>query len=136
MKTIITTLTAVALTALLLTTCKKDNTSYDSYFYTSKDTNETRLSLFIDNSYKGDLPYLKNKPTCDSTALKGQCLYLTLTAGKHTLTAKDKQGNVKSETIFKLKTNLFGTEKMSGKSQTGGDEISKKDECLIVNLFY
>ncbi|MBI4645123.1 MAG: hypothetical protein HY738_00665 [Bacteroidia bacterium] len=134
MKKIITTLTAVALIALLLTHCKKYNTTFNSYFYTSKDSNEVQLSLYIDGNYKGDLPYLTNKPTCDNDSLKQKALFLTLQSGKYKIVAKDKQDNIKSSSTLKITNNSMDGK--TGNGGSGGLEATSKDNCLIVGVFY
>ena len=130
MKKIITLLTAVT-TTLLLTQCKKDNPTYNSYFYTTVNDQDAQLSLYIDNDYKGDLPYLANKPTCENDSLKSKSLFLTLPAGKYKVAAKDKQGNIKSSSTLKIKSGL-----LESKSGTGGTEVRSSNGCLIVGLFY
>jgi hypothetical protein len=130
-KTHFLTLTAVLLISFFLTQCKKDNTIYNVYFYTSKDTTEVRLSLFIDDKYKGEIPYLSQKPTYDNDSLKHLAFSLTLSSGKYNMTAKDASGNVKSEQIVKFKNN---SSSVRGKS--GGSEITGKDNCMIVGFFY
>ncbi len=124
------TLTAVSLISFFLTQCKKDDTVYNVYFYTSKDTTEVRLSLFIDDKYKGEIPYLSQKPTYDNDSLKHLAFSLTLTSGKYNITAKDASGIVKSEQIVKIKNNST-----SVRGKIGGQELTGKDNCIIVGLF-
>ena len=130
-KTHFLTLTAVSLIAFFLTQCKKDDTIYNVYFYTSKYPTEVRLLLFIDDKYKGEIPYMSQKPTFDNDSLKQCAFLLTLSSGKYNMTAKDASGNVKSEQIVKIKNNST-----SVRSKTGGQELAVKDNCVIVGLFY
>lgn len=136
-------LTAVAIsTALLLNSCNKDKTNsngnkktYDSYFYTSNTTNEIALTLFVNDKHIGDLPYLSSEPSCDNTEQKSQCLNLTLIEGKNKLTAKDKKGNIISESMFTIKTGTEGTMSFANSSKKGGGSISQDENCIIVNLY-
>lgn len=130
-KTHFLTLTVVLLILFFLTQCKKDETVYNVFFYTSKDTTEIRLSLFIDDKYKGEIPYMSQKPTFDNDSLKQRAFSLTLASGKYNMTAKDASGNVKSEQIVKIKNNSS-----SVRSKTGGQELTSKENCVIVGLFY
>jgi hypothetical protein len=137
-------LAAVAISIILfLNSCNKDKSNsngnkktYDSYFYTSNTTNEVALTLFVNNELIGDLPYLSSEPSCGNTEQKNHCLFLNLTEGKNTLTAKDKKGKVVSETIFTIKTNSEGTKgSIATSSKKGGSSIFQDDNCIIVNLF-
>ena len=131
MKTIITAFTAI-MSLLLLTQCKKDNTVFNSYFYTSMDEKDVQLSLYIDKQYKGELPYLTRKPSaCDNDTLKQKALFLALQSGKYTVETKDKQGNIKSSFTLKIKSNS-----MQVRSIKGGNETELCNGCLVAGLYY
>ncbi|MEO6305905.1 MAG: hypothetical protein ABIP51_22350 [Bacteroidia bacterium] len=131
MKNTFKTILLSLLTILLLSQCKKNQITYNAYFYTTNPSAEVQLSLYIDDKYRGDLPCLYPKPTCDNDTLKQKALFLTLKSGKYKISAKDRQGNIKSSGTMKVSKN-----KMSSSGGMGGQEISSQSDCLIVGLFY
>jgi hypothetical protein len=116
---------------ITLVSCKKDNTNFNSYFWTSNEIDENELSLFINDELKGAIPFLKDSPTCENDASKSKALNLNLKAGEYKIAAKDKQGNVKVASTIKVTSNS-----LSSKAGIGGTETSSKNECLIVGLNY
>jgi hypothetical protein len=131
MKTFFKSLLVAVASILLFTACKKNDETYNAYFFTTKSPDEVKLSLFIDGEYKGELPYLNPKPTCDNDTLKQKALILRLGSGKHDFVAKDDQGNERSTNKVKITKN-----KTSCSGSNGGSEMTKQNDCLIVNLFY
>jgi len=125
------TLTAILAISLFLTQCKKDDTVYNVYFYTSKDTTVVQLALYIDDKYKGIIPYISQKPTYDNDSLKNLAFSLTLSSGKYNIKTKNAYDMVMSEQILKIKNNST-----SVRGKSGGSEITGKDNCFIVGLFY
>jgi hypothetical protein len=115
----------------LLTNCKKDNTIYNVYFYTNKDTSVVHLSLYINDNKKGEIPYLNPKPTCENDSLKQLSFLQVLSSDKYVMTAKDEQGNIKSEHVIKISDSST-----SVKSKTGQQETTITDNCVIIGLFY
>ena len=116
---------------LSLTQCKKDEITFKAYFYTTTQSDQIQLSLYTNDKYKGDIPFMKNKPTCNNDTLKQKALYMNLKCGKYKLIGKDKQGNIMSSGTMKVSQN-----KLSSSGGKGGQEINAQGECLIVGLFY
>ena len=135
MKTLSTSLAAFALTILLFTQCRKNepssNTTYSAHFWTSMQSNDGELKLYIDNVYKGDLPYLAYKPDCSNNDLNQKLLSFPLPSGKHFIEAKDVHGNVKSSSNMKIETN---SQSVSGGE--GGMGSVSTGTCLVVEMFY
>ncbi len=129
-KLLLTMFTAI----LLLTNCKKNDSNYNAYFYTSMSSSETQLSLFIDDEYRGEIPYMIVKPNCDNDVLKQQALFVNMKGGKHKLVAKNNLGIVMSSGMVKVSKNKLSSS--SGKDGRGGQDISSEGECLIVGLYY
>jgi len=135
MKKVSLILALLALSAfLLLTNCTKNKEEYNAYFYTTHSTSEIQLSLFIDDEYYGELPYLNPKPSCSDDTQKAGALYVKLSNGKHKLVAKDKQGVIRSSGILKISNNNLSSS--SGKDGRGGQEINHKGQCLVIGMFY
>lgn len=121
----------VLLSILIFPNCKKQPSTFSVYFYTSKTVSETKLDLFIEDQYKGELPNLIGKPQCNaSDTLKKECLFIGLKSGKYKIVARDKQGSIISSGTIKFKRNSVHT---SG--DIGGIELTSDDDCLIVGLF-
>lgn len=122
---------AAAFALLLLTHCSKDRTVLNAHFCSGKDTAEVKLSLFIDGTYKGELPYLAGMPGCNSEGM----LSLSLEPGAHELTAKDSQGKVRSSGTVKIKRTSQRSS-MSSSGSMGGQDISLQGDCLLVKFYY
>lgn len=122
---------AALLTVLLFMSCGKGKTIYNAHFWTSKDTSEVRLSLFIDDEYKGELPYLEQEPGCGSE----NTLSFPVEEGKHSIVAKNVQGVIKSSGTARIRNNARRTS-LSSSGGMGGQDIYLNDDCLIVKIYY
>lgn len=131
MKNTITSFLTAALAVLLLTQCSKDETMYNAHFWTSNDTSQVRLSLYIDNVYKGELPYLTSAPGCSSEGP----LSFPMESGKHDIVAKDAQGNIRSSGTVKMKRTAQRSS-MSSSGTLGGQDLYSNNDCLIVKVYY
>lgn len=116
---------------LLLLYCRKDDKIYNTYVYTANTIDQGRLSLYIDDAYRGEIPYLGSKLTCDNDTLKQKALFLTLKSGKYKIVAKDQQGSEKSSATLKI-----SERRLSSKSRMGSQEMSSQGDCLIIRLDY
>ncbi|HET6245346.1 MAG: hypothetical protein H0V01_12520 [Bacteroidetes bacterium] len=131
MKTKTAIQTLFLLSVVFFISCKKDNTNFNSYFWTSNDIEDSELTLYVNDQIKGPIPYLKDKPTCENDTLKAKALYLNLKAGKYKISAKDKQGNVKVSSTIKVKSNS-----LSSSAGIGGTENFLSNDCLLVGVTY
>ncbi len=116
---------------LLLTECKKNDIIYNTYFYSVNAPTDGELSLYINGQYKGALPHLSQKPTCDNDSLKNLALFMRLESGKYKLEAIEQSGNVKSSNTIKFKKNS-----MSSSGGIGGQESTAVGDCMTVGLYY
>jgi hypothetical protein len=131
MKHFIRSFFAAALTVLLFAQCSKGRTTYNGTFWTSKDTSEVRLFLFVDDEYKGEVPFLEKAPECSAE----NALSFPVESGQHTLVARDVNGTIRSSGTVKIKSNARrSSTSVSGGS--GGQDIYLNDDCLIVKLYY
>ncbi|MCH8902440.1 MAG: hypothetical protein IIA45_00765 [Bacteroidetes bacterium] len=62
---------------LLFNQCKKDDSVFDVYFWTSKTEIEGTLTLYIDDKNKGILPYSAIKPECGNCIPSNKCGQIT-----------------------------------------------------------
>lgn len=122
---------AILLTLLMgfMVQCKKDNTTYNTFFYTNSPSAES-LILFVDDKKVAELPYINQQVTCNNDTLKGKALFLKLNGGKHTIMAKDKNGNINSDGKLKIKSETS----LSVSSKIGGLGATGDKDCLIVNV--
>ena len=117
---------------LFLTQCtKEDNSVSKVYFYTNINTDINRLTLYVDDQNKGELPYLAQNPICGSDSLKDKTICIELQSGEYRVKAYDKTGNLKSDNKIK-----FSSSSCSNGGMKGGCEVNRQGECIIVNLFY
>lgn len=122
---------AIVFGMIIFSKCKKKQTTFNTYFYTSNSISETKFDLFIEDEYKGELPFLTGKPSLDAAdTLKQKCLYIPLKAGKYKIIAKDKQGVIISSGTIKFKRNSVHT---SG--GVGGIELTSNEDNLIIGLY-
>jgi hypothetical protein len=114
--------------ALVALSCKKENTQFNSYFWTTQDT--PNLVLYVDGQQKGALPYLSTRPACNNDYSRRKALFLLLETGEHTLTVKDQQGNTISTHTIQVKSNSVSSTQTTG----GSIELSSRDNCLTVGI--
>jgi len=107
--------------------CRKNDTLFNAYFWTSVDTTQSRLSLFVDGEPKGPLPYLENEPSCGDV----HALALTLRSGKYRIEARDEHGTVRSQQTCKITEH-----KLSASGTVGGERAKTDGHCLVIGLFY
>ncbi len=110
--------------------CKKDDTVYNAYFYSKAELNQSKLFLYIDGNYNGELKYLVTTPTCDNDESKRDAFYVKLPAGKYKITTKNEHGIVKNESELK-----FDKKSISGSGTLGGDEVSHDGNCLVMGFY-
>lgn len=102
-----------------------------TYIYTSKNSSETPLYLYIDNQYIGELPHVEKDAAKDISLNKA--LDWSLKHGTHIVTAKDKRGNdissLKIE-VASLKTSSWGL--IGGHSQAVRGLLKRR---IVVDMF-
>ena len=122
---------SLIIVVLLLSNCKKDNTDYPTYFYMKVPSNDGKFALYINNTYKGDLPNLNISAINFNDSLKLKAILIYLKAGKYKIEAKDIEGNTKSRATYKFTSN-----KISMSGMMGGLESSGKQDTTVIGLFY
>ena len=125
-------LTLVSLFSMVfLTQCKKDDLDKDFTvnFYTSEE--DGKMSLFIDDEYKGELLYMAAIPECGKNYGDGAApLSFTLKSGSYKITGKNEQGLEVSTHIIRLSASTKGA---SGRM--GGCRMDGGEDCVAVGLF-
>lgn len=123
-------ITVIVIGALLLfSQCRKDDTTFNAHFYANWSATDAPLGLYIDGEYKGDLSYLKIKPTCDDDSLKSRTLNLTLKSGKYKIETKDQLGVVRTSSKI-----LLSERRISTSGGIGGQEIIVDDKCAMIGV--
>lgn len=119
---------------MLFTQCRKanepDGTVFNANFYTDSDSTRGTMFLYIDGQYKGELPYIAQRPSCGASYGDGnQPLAMRLKSGTYKIEGKDSKGTVKSSgEIFVSKRSS------SGSGGIGGQSVMVSNDCLIVGL--
>jgi len=90
----------IAFFIVLTSSCKKNESDFEYYFYTG--SNDRELNLYVDGNYKGQLPYISYTTHQVFDSLRHKALFIVLPSGKHAVSAKDKEGNVVSDARFKV----------------------------------
>lgn len=131
MKRIFSVVFASLLAALLFTQCKKDdpNAIFNASFYTTKATGS--LSLYIDDIYRGELPYFSKEPTCGAQNGDGQSpLTMQLKSGEYRIVGKNSQDRVTSSGTIAISVSTT-----SASGGIGGQSISNNGGCVVIGLF-
>ena len=134
-KTVLLSLSAA--TVLLFTQCSKENCdkNFNANFYTTNTTG--KLSLYIDDAYKGELPVMQAVPQCGANYGDGtKPLSFNLKSGKYKVTGKNAQGQVVSQSTMTINGTKIGTSVTSGSGAVGGISIHNTEDCLAVGIFY
>ena len=131
MKSICSVIFISLLAAILFTRCKKDdpNAIFNASFYTTKATG--KLFLYIDDTYKGELPYFSKEPSCGSQNGDGQKpLAIQLKSGEYRIVGKDSSGGAMSSgTVY------ISTSTTSASGGIGGQSVSSNGDCVVIGLF-
>ncbi len=125
----------------LVAQCKKDNASFNAYFWTTDSyTTSNNIYLYVNGTNKGLLPninlscYSPNDTTVmqggESVSLKQAATMIVLKSGKYTLLEKDSKGNVLSSSVLSISSNSMGS---SG--NLGGSCIEQAGNDLYANLY-
>jgi len=118
--------------ALFFLQCKKDDASYQGYFYTKNPTKDVQLTPYLDGQIQGHLPYVKTDSIGFTTdSIKVYSMKINIVAGKHKVEAKDQHGTTRSSSSFKVTKN-----KMSSNGGTGGQEIVSENGELRLGIYY
>ena len=115
---------------LLFSQCRKDDSVFDVYFWTSINNTAESLTLYIDNENKGILPYMDIAPKCGNDTLLADLIYIQLSAGRYKIKVKDENGVVKIEGKMTYKRN-----KQAVSVGTGGIGSESQGNCDVVVFF-
>ncbi len=117
---------------MLFLQCKKDNTSYQGYFYSKKPTKDVQLTLYLDGQLQGLLPYVKvDSIGFTKDSIKAYSLKIKVPSGKHKVEAKDQNGITRSSGRFMVTKN-----KTSSSGGTGGQELISENGELRLGIYY
>ncbi len=131
MKATISSGLALVFALLLIIGCKKEdpNAVFNTSFFTTRANG--RLSLYVDDVYKGDLPYFSTEPVCGGQNSDGQLpLTMQLKTGEYRITGKDSTGRVISSGTVRI-----GTCRTGASGGIGGQSLSASGSCVIIGLF-
>jgi len=94
------------ITILFFASCKKDNTIYRSYFWTSMDSSTVKMDIYIDGEYKEAVQYLSETPgfnASNNDSLLKTMTPVLLPVGTYNFEAKDTSGVIKYSSTVKIK---------------------------------
>ena len=115
---------------------KRSNRAFSNHFWTSKKT-EGKLFLYVDDNYKGVIPYLPEAPSWSDDNLKEKTLPLRMPSGDYKIAVKDEQNHVRIEQLLTLKLSNNNTT-ISSKSENDMGAIKSvlHNDCLIEELYF
>ena len=112
----------------LFSQCTKDNEVFNSYFCSNIKSNDGHLMFYVNDVYKGELPYLEADPNCNNDSLKHKSLFLSLKSGKYKLAIKDEAGVVKTSIFITISSNVISSSPGEGQ---GGMFWTTQDNCTM-----
>ncbi len=136
MKSALKAFATLLFATLLLVQCNKhshdpENTVFNCHFYTSNDSSDTKLSLYIDGENKGELPFISSDLVCGDSALAG-ALQLSLSPGTYTVKGKDEDGHTQSSGNIMIYSDEQGIDGGTGGMSLRWDEGT----CFVIRLFF
>jgi hypothetical protein len=97
------------------------------YVYSTQplDYSVTKLQLYIQDDYKGEIPYINERLWFGDDSLEAKALIFTLGPDKYSVIAKDQLGNSKAEGEMKLKKNSASVNSVIGSihSRAKGNDV-------------
>ena len=119
-------LTALMLPGLFLSSCKKEEGTYNVYFWSMTDTMTTKLELHIAGRNKGPLHYIYNdRYVCEDSLTRSQTLFFPLSYGEYLIQAFDQNEELKYSTTLVLKK-----KSVDGTSTVGYAEVNGNEDCM------
>jgi hypothetical protein len=117
---------------LSLTQCKEHKRNFEVCFWTSTSDKTERL-LYINNIYKGRLPYSETEPDAE---LVNKTLLVHLISGKYRVEVKGIDGEVKFSQDLRLKSKHGAISVSSHISNNEWSSSATIHESRIINEIY
>ncbi len=143
MKTSLTVLATLFFATLLFVQCKKkeriehENRVFNCYFYTSNDSADVNLSLYIDDEYKGELPYVSGDPLLPGDPELANTLQLSINSGEYSISGKNEAGQSQSKSNVKLYCEEQSVEVDGNNGGTGGIHVRYDTaNSFVIRLFF
>ncbi len=80
---------------VVFSSCKKDNTIYQTYFWTTEDTASVKMNIYINDKNSGVIHYFSTAPECCDDSIFKTLTPVPLKVGTYDFKAKDSQGNTR-----------------------------------------
>jgi len=125
------TFSSLTLALLVFTQCGREDKSFNAFFWISHHKLDSKLSLFVDGNFKGDLIPQKKSLTCDTDSLKQKAVFLVIKNGTHKLVAKDSLGTVISSATIRVTINSNST---GENGDVGGISLFSADDCSLIQF--
>ncbi|MEO8406313.1 MAG: hypothetical protein ABI480_17015, partial [Chitinophagaceae bacterium] len=130
------TFIALLLSVLLLSGCDEKLRPFQVYFWTSAKSSTTYY-LYLNDTIKGELPYLPEQPECGDGDAKKKTLHLTMESGTYKIQIKNEEGVVKYTQQLKIKLSNHSKEiSTSTDDRKGGARNVNEGDCLIEEIYY
>jgi hypothetical protein len=114
---------------MTLIQCKKRDQVFEYYFYTSIDTAQTTLKLYVDDKFIAELPFMYD---VSDTATMSSLPSYTFKHGKYEVIAKDSNGNVRVKLNVKVNFSGFTAKTEKGKTEYHFFEIPQSGSNIQV----
>ena len=120
----------------VFTQCRHYYGSWQVYFWKSSPQSSVSY-LYINDEYKGELPYRRTAPECDDASLKNVTLYVKLKSGSYDISVKDERGNTKFTEKLTIKRGSGNvTISTSQERKNMGSRNVSHSDCLVHEIFY
>lgn len=135
MKKLITILICFFVVAVF-TQCRHYSGNWKVYFWKSSPQSSVSY-LYINDEYKGELPYRRTAPECDDASLANVTLYVKMKSGTYDIAVKDQGGNTKfNEKLTIKRSNGSVTIATSQERKNVGSKNVSHSDCLVHEIFY
>lgn len=101
----------------------------DVHIYCQQDRYKTELKLFINDTFKGNIPFSPEKYTCRNAAPKGGTLDINLQPGTYKITVTSPEGSVISGGML-----ILTEDNMELVGQAGGMDARQSEQCMYIEI--
>lgn len=101
----------------------------DVHVYCQQEKHKTELLLYVNDTFRGNIPFSPEKYTCDNPAPENGSLNLTLLPGTYPVTVTDK-----TQQVISKGTLILTEDNMELVGQAGGMDARQQERCLYLEI--
>lgn len=101
----------------------------DVHIYCQQNKYNTELQMYVNDTFRGMIPFSPEKYTCKNAAPKGGTLDLNFVPGTYKITVTSKQGQVVSGGML-----ILTEDNMELVGQSGGMDARQSEQCMYIEI--